>query len=88
MRLTAMHFPHRRAAGSAPTPANPPACPPVKPTPIAAYPFSPFSQGMIRARHFEAQDKQAWCVTLVTDAVITQLGPTGYRPLRVPDTLF
>ncbi|MFC0438023.1 transposase [Kutzneria buriramensis] len=96
-------------------------------------------EGMIRARHPEAQTEQAWCLTLVTNAVIAwtteyfglaveqmraagrqvddevlahispahseninffgaievdiegelaQLGPTGYRPLRVRDTLF
>jgi hypothetical protein len=84
---------------------------------------------MVRARHLEAQAEQAWCLTLVTNAVVTwtteyyglaveqmraagrriddevlahispahsenidgelaQLGPTGYRPLRVRDTLF
>ncbi len=93
----------------------------------------------MRARHIEAQTEQAWCLTLVTNAVVTwsteyyglavdsmraagrriddevsthispahseninffgaievdiegelaQLGPTGYRPLRVRDTLF
>jgi TnpA family transposase len=96
-------------------------------------------EGMIRARHLEAQTEQAWCLTLATNAVITwtteyyglaveqmrrqgrriddevlthispahseninffgaievdidaelaQLGPTGSRPLRLPDTLF
>ncbi|MEU6010143.1 Tn3 family transposase [Streptomyces sp. NPDC047453] len=96
-------------------------------------------EGMIRARQLEAQTEQAWCLTLVTNAVIAwtteyyglavaqlraagrqvdddvlahispahseninffgaievdienelaQLGPTGYRPLRVRDTLF
>lgn len=96
-------------------------------------------EGMIRARHLEAQTEQAWCLTLATNAVIAwtteyyglaveqmrragqriddevlahispahsaninffgaievdidaelaQLGPTGYRPLRVRDTLF
>ena len=96
-------------------------------------------EGTVRARHLEAQTEQAWCLTLVTNAVITwtteyyglaveqlraagrriddevlahispahseninffgsidvdiegelaQLGPTGYRPLRVRDTLF
>lgn len=93
----------------------------------------------VRARHLEQQTEQAWCLTLVTNAVIAwtteyyglavgsmraagrrideevlahispahseninffgsidfdiegelaQLGPTGYRPLRVRDTLF
>ncbi|WP_224386186.1 Tn3 family transposase [Pseudonocardia sp. ICBG1293] len=96
-------------------------------------------EGMIRARHLEGQTEQAWCLTLVTNAVVTwtteyyglaveqmraagrriddevlahispahseninffgaievdidgelaQLSPTGYRPLRVRDTLF
>jgi len=96
-------------------------------------------EGMIRARHLEAQTEQAWCLTLATNAVIAwtteyyglaveqmrrqgrriddevlahispahseninffgaievdvdaelaQLGPTGYRALRVRDTLF
>lgn len=96
-------------------------------------------EGAFRARHLEAQTKQAWCLTLATNAVIAwtteyyglavdqmrregrlidevvlshispahseninffgaievdidaelaQLGPTGYRPLRVRDTLF
>jgi TnpA family transposase len=96
-------------------------------------------EGMIRARHLEAQTEQAWCLTLATNAVIAwtteyyglavdqlrrggrriddevlahispahseninffgaievdidaelaELGPTGYRPLRVRDTLF
>ncbi|MCK9922005.1 transposase [Frankia sp. AgPm24] len=96
-------------------------------------------EGTIRARHLEAQTEQAWCLTLVTNAVVAwttgyyglavdsmraagrrvddevlmhispahsgninffgaievdiegelaQLGPTGYRPLRVLDTLF
>lgn len=96
-------------------------------------------EGMIRARHLEAQIDQAWCLTLATNAVIAwateyyglaveqmrregrrineealahispahsenidffgsidvdiegelaQLGPTGYRPLPVRDTLF
>jgi TnpA family transposase len=96
-------------------------------------------EGAIRARHLEQQTEQAWCLTLVTNAVIAwtteyyglavdsmrtagrriddevlahispahseninffgsidvdiegelaQLGPTGYRPLRVRDTLF
>jgi TnpA family transposase len=96
-------------------------------------------EGTVRARHIEAQTEQAWCLTLVTNAVVTwsteyyglavdsmraagrriddevlahispahseninffgaievdiegelaQLGPTGYRPLRVRDTLF
>jgi hypothetical protein len=96
-------------------------------------------EGMIRARHLEAQTEQAWCLTLATNAVIAwtseyyglaveqlrrsgrriddevlahispahseninffgaievdidaelaALGPTGYRPLRVRDTLF
>jgi TnpA family transposase len=96
-------------------------------------------EGTIRARHLEQQTEQAWCVTLVTNAVVTwtteyyglavesmrgsgrrvddevlahispahseninffgaieveseselaQLGPTGYRPLRIRDTLF
>jgi TnpA family transposase len=96
-------------------------------------------EGTVRARHLEQQSEQAWCLTLVTNAVVTwtteyyglavdsmrrsgrrvddevlahvspahseninffgaidvdvdgelaQLGPTGYRPLRVPDTLF
>ncbi|MEO6089760.1 MAG: Tn3 family transposase [Umezawaea sp.] len=96
-------------------------------------------EGAVRARHLEQQTEQAWCLTLVTNAVITwtteyyglavesmrrsgrrideevlahispahseninffgaievdvegelaQLGPTGYRPLRVRDTLF
>jgi TnpA family transposase len=96
-------------------------------------------EGTIRARHLEQQTEQAWCLTVVTNAVITwtteyyglaiesmraagrriddevlahispahseninffgaievdiegelaQLGPTGYRPLRVRDTLF
>ncbi len=96
-------------------------------------------EGTIRARHLEAQTEQAWCLTLVTNAVVTwtteyyglavasmrrsgrriddevlahispahseninffgsidvdidgelaQLGPTGYRPLRIGDTLF
>ena len=40
--------------------ANPPAYPPVKPTPVAAYPLS---RGMVRARHLEAQAEQAWCLT-------------------------
>ena len=103
-------------------------------------------EGTIRARHLEQQTEQAWCLTLVTNAVVTfttgyyglavesmrrtgrrideevlahispahsenidffgaidvdidvdiegdiegdlaQLGPTGYRPLRVRDTL-
>lgn len=94
-------------------------------------------EGTVRARHIEAQTEQAWCLTLVTNAVVTwsteyyglavdsmraagrriddevlahippahseninffgaievdiegelaQLGPTGYRPLRVRDT--
>lgn len=96
-------------------------------------------EGTVRARHLEGQTEQAWCLTFVTNAVITwtteyyglavdqlraagrrvedevlahispahseninffgaievdvegelaQLGPTGYRPLRVSDTLF
>lgn len=96
-------------------------------------------EGTIRARHLEQQTEQAWCLTLVTNAVVTwtteyyglavesmrrsgraiddevlthispahseninffgsidvdiegelaQLGPTGYRPLRIADTLF
>ncbi|MFI6180339.1 Tn3 family transposase [Nonomuraea sp. NPDC051191] len=96
-------------------------------------------EGAIRARHLEQQSEQAWCLTLITNAVIiwtteyyglavesmrrsgrrideevlahispahseninffgsidvdvegelAQLGPTGYRPLRVRDTLF
>ncbi|MFE3262267.1 Tn3 family transposase [Nocardia sp. NPDC059229] len=96
-------------------------------------------EGAFRARHLEAQTEQAWCLTLVTNALITwtteyygravdqmhrqgrridadvlahispahseninffgaievdidaelaALGPTGYRPLRVRDTLF
>lgn len=96
-------------------------------------------EGTVRARHLEQQTEQAWCLTLVTNAVVTwtteyyglavesmraagrriddevlahispahseninffgsidvdiegelaQLGPTGYRPLRVRDTLF
>jgi Tn3 transposase DDE domain len=96
-------------------------------------------EGAVRARHLQAQTEQAWCLTLVTNAVIAwtteyyglaieamrragrhvdddvlahisparseninffgaievdidgelaQLGPTGYRPLRVRDTLF
>ena len=96
-------------------------------------------EGTIRARHLEQQTEQAWCLTLITNAVVTwtteyyglavesmrgsgrrvddevlahispahseninffgaievdieselaQLGPTGYRPLRVRDTLF
>ena len=63
-------------------------------------------EGRIRARHLEQQTEQAWCLTLITNAVVTltteyyglaevdieselaQLGPTGYRPLRVRDTLF
>ncbi|MDP9850485.1 Tn3 family transposase [Streptosporangium lutulentum] len=96
-------------------------------------------EGAVRGRHLEQQTEQAWCLTLVTNAVIAwtteyyglavesmrasgrrideealahispahseninffgsiavdiegelaQLGPTGYRPLRVRDTLF
>lgn len=96
-------------------------------------------EGTVRVRHLEAQTEQAWCLTLVTNAVVAwtteyyglavesmrssgrrvddevlahispahseninffgaidvdiegelaQLGPTGYRPLRVRDTLF
>jgi TnpA family transposase len=96
-------------------------------------------EGTIRGRHLEQQSEQAWCLTLVTNAVVAwtteyyglavesmreagrriddevlphispahseninffgsievdiegelaQLGPTGYRPLRVRDTLF
>ncbi|MBN9739351.1 Tn3 family transposase [Pseudonocardia sp. P1] len=96
-------------------------------------------EGTVRARHLEQQTEQAWCLALVTNAVVTwtteyyglavesmrragrriddellahispahseninffgaidvdiegelaQLGPTGYRPLRVRDTLF
>ncbi|WSY18711.1 Tn3 family transposase (plasmid) [Embleya sp. NBC_00896] len=96
-------------------------------------------EGAIRARHLEQQTEQAWCLTLVTNAVVTwtteyyglavesmrrsgrrvddevlahispahseninffgaievdiegelaQLGPTGYRPLRISDALF
>jgi len=96
-------------------------------------------EGTVRARHLQAQTEQAWCLTLVTNAVVAwstehfgravdsmraagrrvddevlahispahseninffgaievdidaelaQLGPTGYRPLRVRDTLF
>ena len=96
-------------------------------------------EGTFRRRHLEQQTEQAWCLTLVTNAVIAwtteyyglavdqmrrqgrrvddevlahispahseninffgaievdidaelaQLGPTGYRPLRVRDTLF
>jgi hypothetical protein len=96
-------------------------------------------EGTIRARHLEQQTEQAWCLTLITNAVVTwtteyyglavesmrgsgrrvddevlahispahseninffgaievdieselaQLGPTGYRPLRVRGTLF
>ncbi len=96
-------------------------------------------QGTVRVRHLQAQTEQAWCLTLVTNAVVAwsteyfgravdsmraagrrvddevlahispahseninffgaievdidaelaQLGPTGYRPLRVRDTLF
>jgi TnpA family transposase len=96
-------------------------------------------EGTVRGRHLEAQTEQAWCLTLVTNAVVAwtteyyglavesmrtagcriddevlghispahseninffgaidvdiegelaQLGPTGYRPLRVRDTLF
>ncbi len=96
-------------------------------------------EGTVRARHLQEQTEQAWCLTLVTNAVVTwtteyygravesmraagrrvddevlahispahseninffgsidvdidaelaQLGPTGYRPLRVRDTLF
>nr|WP_255026473.1 transposase [Rhodococcus sp. GA1] len=96
-------------------------------------------EGTIRARHLEQQTEQAWCLTLVTNAMVTwtteyyglavesmrksgraiddevlthispahseninffgsidvdievelaQLGPTGYRPLRIADTLF
>ena len=96
-------------------------------------------EGTARARHLDQQTEQAWCLTLVTNAVVTwtteyygpavdsmrtagrriddevlvhispahseninffgsidvdvdaalaQLGPTGYRPLRVRDTLF
>ncbi|MGH3857988.1 Tn3 family transposase, partial [Actinokineospora sp.] len=96
-------------------------------------------EGTVRARHIDAQTEQAWCLTLVTNAVVAwsteyyglavdsmraagrrvddevlahispahseninffgaievdiegelaQLGPTGYRPLRVRDTLF
>ncbi len=97
-------------------------------------------EGTVRARHLQQQTEQAWCLTLVTNAVVTlwtteyyglavesmraagwrvddevlahsspahseninffgsidvdidaelaQLGPTGYRPLRVRDTLF
>lgn len=96
-------------------------------------------EGAVRARHLEQQTEQAWCLTLVTNAVVAwtteyyglavdsmrqagrridhevlahispahsenvnffgsidvdiegelaQLGPTGYRPLRVRDTLF
>jgi len=96
-------------------------------------------EGTIRGRHLEQQTEQAWCLTLVTNAVVAwtteyyglavdsmratgrridnevlahispahseninffgsidvdidaelaQLGPTGYRPLRVRDTLF
>jgi len=96
-------------------------------------------EGTVRARHLEQQTEQAWCLTLVTNAVVAwtteyfglavdsmraagrrvddevlahispahseninffgsidvdiegelaQLGPTGYRPLRVRDTLF
>lgn len=96
-------------------------------------------EGMVRAWHLEAQIEQAWCLTLVTNAVVAwtteyyglaleqlrragrhvddevlahispahsgninffgaievdidaelaQPGPTGYRPLRVRDTLF
>ena len=64
MRVAAMHFRHRRSAGSAPTPSQPPGMPACQAyTPIAAYPFS---RGMIRARHLEAQAKQAWGLTLVT----------------------
>jgi hypothetical protein len=94
-------------------------------------------EGTVRARHLEQQTEQAWCLTLVTNAVVAwtteyyglavdsmraagrrnddevlahispahsvninffgsidvdiegevaQLGPTGYRPLRVRDT--
>ncbi|MGW4641625.1 Tn3 family transposase [Sphaerisporangium sp. NPDC004334] len=96
-------------------------------------------EGTVRGRHLEQQSEQAWCLTLVTNAVVAwtteyyglavesmraagrrideevlahispahsaninffgsievdiegelaQLGPTGYRPLRVRDTLF
>jgi TnpA family transposase len=64
-------------------------------------------EGMVHARHLEGQTEQVWCLTLVTNAVVTwtteyyglavevdidgelaQLGPTGYRPLRVRDTPF
>jgi len=96
-------------------------------------------EGTVRARHLEQQIEQAWCLTLVTNAVVAwtteyyglavdsmraagrriddevlahispahseninffgsidvdidaelaQLGPSGYRPLRVRDTLF
>ena len=96
-------------------------------------------EGAVRARHLDQQTEQAWCLTLVTNAVVAwtteyyglavdsmrqagrridhevlahispahseninffgsidvdiegelaQLGPTGYRPLRVRDTLF
>jgi TnpA family transposase len=96
-------------------------------------------EGAVRARHLDAQTEQAWCLTLVTNAVVAwtteyyglavdsmraagrriddevlahispansenislfgaievdiegelpQLGPAGYRPLRVRDTLF
>lgn len=96
-------------------------------------------EGTLRARHLQQQTEQAWCLTLVTyavvawtteyyglavdsmraagrriddevlahisparseninvfgsidvdiDAELAQLGPTGYRPLRVGDTLF
>jgi len=92
-------------------------------------------EGTVRARHLQQQTEQAWCLTLVTNAVVAwtteyyglavdsmraadrriddevlahispahseninffgsidaelaQLGPTGYRPLRVRDTLF
>ena len=96
-------------------------------------------QGAVRARHLQEQTEQAWCLTLVTNAVVAwtteyyglaveslraagrriddevlahippahneninffgsidvdietelaQLGPTGYRPLRLRSTLF
>jgi hypothetical protein len=84
-----MHFLHRRSAGSAPTPSQPPGMPACQAYPHCGVPVFaaayPFSQGMIRARHLEAQAEQAWGLTLVTlprrasVRLVRRLGRSGQR---------
>lgn len=48
-------------------------------------------EGTVRARHLEQQTEQAWCLTLVTNAVVTwttEYYGLAAESMRVRDTLF